>query len=271
MSALTYHVLNVICQAHKLKFECLSNKTITIFIFNFNFNGFFIVCEQKKTENLLYLFIDNFYNNRRNMTTAAVKSKSAITVKGSAEIVCEYLNFGINSILFQRGIYPPENFQNAENYGLNILMSTDNKIKEFLATTLEQLKEWLLKRTVHKVALVITNVKSMEVMERWDFKIEYEGDPSEGDAQTSEKPLKQIKNEIRDVLKQIASSVAYLPLLDCLCSFDLQIYTKNGVDLPNEWSEAEPANIKNAQSVKMRSFSTNIHKMETAVTYRNDD
>ena len=35
---------------------------------------------------------------------AAIKSKSAITVKGSAEIVCEYLDFGINSILFQRGL-----------------------------------------------------------------------------------------------------------------------------------------------------------------------
>ncbi|XP_050307039.1 mitotic spindle assembly checkpoint protein MAD2A [Anthonomus grandis grandis] len=203
------------------------------------------------------------------MTT--LTNKSAITVKGSAEIVCDYLNYGINSILFQRGLYPPENFQATENYGLNILMSTDSKIKEFLSTTLGQLKEWLLKRTVNKVALVITNVKTLEVMERWDFKIEYEGEEGQGDTQTSDKPLKQIKSEIRDVLKQIASSVAYLPLLDCLCSFDIQIYTKNDVELPKEWAEAEPANIRNAQSVKMRSFSTNIHKMETVVTYRNED
>lgn len=205
------------------------------------------------------------------MTTNAVKNKSAITVKGSAEIVCDYLDYGINSILFQRGLYPPENFKATENYGLNILMSTDNKIKEFLSTTLGQLKEWLVKRTVNRVALVITNVKTLEVMERWDFKIEYEGNSEDGDSQTSDKPLKQIKNEIRDVLKQIASSVAYLPLLDCLCSFDIQIYTKNDVDLPKEWAEAEPASIKNAQSVKMRSFSTNIHKMETMVTFQNED
>jgi len=205
------------------------------------------------------------------MTTGAVKNKSAITVKGSAEIVCDYLDYGINSILFQRGLYPPENFKATENYGLNILMSTDNQVKQFLFVTLAQLKEWLLKRNVNKVSLVITNVKSLEVMERWDFKIEYEGNTEDGDAQTSDKPIKQIKNEIRDVLKQIASSVAYLPLLDCLCSFDIQIYTKNHIDLPTEWSEAAPANIKNAQSVKMRSFSTDIHKMETVVTFRNED
>lgn len=121
---------------------------------------------------------------------------------------------------------------------------------------------------MNKIALVITNVKTLEVMERWDFIVEYEGD-SKTEDQSSDKPLKQIKNEIRDVLKQIACSVAYLPLLDCLCSFDIQIYTKNDVDLPSEWTEAEPANIKNAQSVKMRSFSTNIHKMDTVVTYKN--
>ncbi|CAH0556989.1 unnamed protein product [Brassicogethes aeneus] len=206
------------------------------------------------------------------MTTATQKTKNAITLKGSSEIVCDYLNYGINSILYQRGLYPPETFQTAENYGLTILMSTNEKIKDFLKATLDQLKDWLVDRTVNKVALIISNVKTLEVMERWDFKVEYEGNVGDGDSeQTSEKPLKQIKNEIRDVLKQIASSVAYLPLLDCLCSFDIQIYTKNKVELPTEWSEAEPANIKNAQSVKMRSFSTQIHKMETVVTYKNED
>lgn len=205
------------------------------------------------------------------MTTAAVKNKSAITVKGSADIVCDYLNYGINSILYQRGLYPPENFKTEENYGLNILMSTDNKIKDYLSTVLGQLKDWLAMRRVNKVALIITNVKSLEVMERWDFKVEYEGDTELGDAQVSEKPLKQIKNEIRDVLKQITSSVTYLPLLDCICSFDIQIYAKDDIELPEEWAQAEPANIKNAQSVKMRSFSTNIHKMETIVTYKLED
>ncbi|XP_056649107.1 mitotic spindle assembly checkpoint protein MAD2A [Diorhabda carinulata] len=203
------------------------------------------------------------------MTSSMQSNKSAITLKGSAAIVCDYLNYGINSILYQRGIYPPESFKNDENYGLTLLMTTDDKIKNFLHTTLEQLKGWLVDRTVNKVALVITNVKTMEVMERWDFTVEYEEDTLENPDKVSEKPLNQIKNEIRDVLKQIASSVSYLPLLDCLCSFDIQIYTKSDVELPKEWAEAEPANIKNAQSVQMRAFSTNIHRMETHVIYTN--
>ncbi|XP_017771351.1 PREDICTED: mitotic spindle assembly checkpoint protein MAD2A [Nicrophorus vespilloides] len=204
------------------------------------------------------------------MAGVSVKNKSAITLKGSADIVCEYLDFGINSILFQRGIYPPEDFKPVENYGLTILMSQDSKIKEFLKVTLDQLNGWLVDRAVKKIALVISNVRTLDVMERWDFNVEYEGDTTDG-AQTSEKPLKQIKNEIRDVLKQIASSVAYLPLLDCLCSFDIQIYTNDNVKLPTEWADTEPAHIKNAQCVKMRTFNTQIHKLETMVTYKNEE
>ncbi|KAI4465413.1 mitotic spindle assembly checkpoint protein mad2 [Holotrichia oblita] len=74
------------------------------------------------------------------MTAVEQKNKSAITLKGSSDIICEYLDYGINSILYQRGLYPPETFKTAENYGLTILMSQDNKIQEFLSTTLNQLK-----------------------------------------------------------------------------------------------------------------------------------
>nr|CAI5829441.1 unnamed protein product [Callosobruchus analis] len=68
-------------------------------------------------------------------------------------------------------------------------------------------------------------------MERQDFNIEYAGDTKAGPDQTSDKPLKQIINEIRDVPKQIIPSISYLPLLDCLCSFDIHSYTINDVEM----------------------------------------
>lgn len=85
-------------------------------------------------------------------------TKNSITLKGSAAIIKEYLSknktsflfqtyffyfiiifftdYGINSILFQRGIYPAENFTSVQQYGLTILMSKDEKIKEFLTNVL---------------------------------------------------------------------------------------------------------------------------------------
>ena len=40
-----------------------------------------------------------------------------------------------------------------------------------------------------------------------------------------EKDVAKIKQEIRDVIRQITASVTFLPLLDCLCTFDVLIYT----------------------------------------------
>lgn len=49
-----------------------------------------------------------------------------------------FLEYGINSILFQRGIYPAEDFDNTQHYGLTILMSKDPKITTFLQNVLSQ-------------------------------------------------------------------------------------------------------------------------------------
>lgn len=130
---------------------------------------------------------------------------------------------------------------------------------------------WLVERAVNKISVVIKNVKNGDTMERWDFLVQYEGDANQEGGQTSDKPVKQIRNEIRDIIKQITASVSYLPLYECLCSFDIQIHTKDDVKVPEKWADTELAHINNAQTVQMRSFSTNIHKMETHVVYKVDD
>jgi len=49
-------------------------------------------------------------------------------------------DYGVNSILFQRGIYPAETFGSEQKYGLTILKSVDDKVKDFLRNVLEQTK-----------------------------------------------------------------------------------------------------------------------------------
>jgi len=43
------------------------------------------------------------------------------------------------SILYQRGIYPPESFASANQYGLTMMVSTDEGLKKYLAQVLTQL------------------------------------------------------------------------------------------------------------------------------------
>jgi len=124
--------------------------------------------------------------------------------------------YGVNSILYQRGIYPPETFTPSEHFGLFMFMSTDEKITSFLDTVLGQIREWLLQRKVRKITLVITNVNTKEVLEKWDFKVDYENqklnsdnnvDPSEEIIGT--KDMKIIQKEIREVIRQITGSMLF--------------------------------------------------------------
>ena len=134
------------------------------------------------------------------------------------------------------------------------------------------ISEWLFKKYVTKVSLIVINYKSREVAEIWDFNIEYDDKVKNSDLElneiTSSKPLEKIQHEIRDVIKQIVSAVTFLPLLDCVCCIDLQVHVANDVQLPNsKWDETDAPTVKNPQTVQFRSFSTDIHVMKTFVTF----
>lgn len=96
-------------------------------------------------------------------------------------------------------------------------MSTDEKIKNFLNTVLGQIEEWLLARKVQQITLVITNVNTKEVLEKWDFRVEYEGN-AETDTTNSNgtpaplpevgtKDSQTIQKEIREVIRQITGII----------------------------------------------------------------
>lgn len=49
-------------------------------------------------------------------------------------------DYGINSILYQRGIYPPESFTRVQKYGLTLLVTSDEKLKDYLNPVIAQIK-----------------------------------------------------------------------------------------------------------------------------------
>jgi mitotic spindle assembly checkpoint protein MAD2 len=50
------------------------------------------------------------------------------------------LDYGINSILFQRGIYPDDMFSRVKKYGMNLLVTNDAKLLNFLTPLLDQIE-----------------------------------------------------------------------------------------------------------------------------------
>lgn len=150
-------------------------------------------------------------------------------------------------------------------------MSKDEKITEFLTKVLSQAQEWITNNKVEKISLVITNAHTKETLECWDFKIDSDRENisrENGKDTTSSKDLKRIQQEIRDVMRQISATVSFLPLLDCVCSFDVLIYTLRDMEVPEQWDNTEGVFIQNAQAVQLKSFSTGLHKMTTVVNYK---
>lgn len=134
-----------------------------------------------------------------------------------------------------------------------------------------------------------------EVLERWNFSIETDNEVVEKGV-SREKSDKEIMREIQAIMRQIASSITYLPCLDEPCKlhrisgsravllslmllyvfysflnlllielgyfvsgvFDVLAYTDTDVAVPFTWIESDPKLIENPQMVKLHSFDTKV-------------
>ncbi|CAD6197131.1 unnamed protein product [Caenorhabditis auriculariae] len=198
------------------------------------------------------------------------KTQNAISLKGSAQLVKEFFHFGINSILYQRALYPSDTFRREKKYGLTLLVTQDAKLIAFLEPLLQQVEYWLSKKQLKRLVMVISEVRSKEVVERWQFDIHTEDVDEQGENATRQKDEKKIRQEISDVLRQITASVSFLPLLEEPVSFDVLIYTAKNTEAPENWTESGACLIQNSEQVQLRSFSTAVHSVNTNVQYKAD-
>jgi len=213
------------------------------------------------------------------MASSAVDSKTIITLKGSVAIVSEFFFTAINSILYQRGIYQPETFKRESKYGLTVLTSTDEGLLSYLNQVMSQMETWLLEGDVQRLVVVVTGVDSGETLERWQFNVFVDEKGADENSSVNataargkkSKSIKEIHNEIQAIIRQITASVTFLPLLNEPCSFDLLVYTNKTAVVPKKWEDSDPCYIMNSQEVKLRSFTTSVHKVESMVTYKEAD
>jgi len=196
-----------------------------------------------------------------------VATKNSITLKGSAQMIQQFFHYGINSILYQRGIYPSDTFMREKKYGMTLLVSNDDKLQKFLKPLLEHVEDLLERKKLKRLIVVISDIVNKEVLERWQFDIE----TTDIDENSSlEKDEKRIKQEMSDVLRQITASIAFLPLLEARCSFDVLIHAHKDIELPSGWADSSECHIENAEQVQLRCFSTAVHTVNTKVQYKAD-
>ncbi|KAL9624329.1 MAG: hypothetical protein Q9160_001576 [Pyrenula sp. 1 TL-2023] len=225
-----------------------------------------------------------------------------LSLKGSAKLVAEFFEYSLHTILFQRGVYPAEDFTPVKKYGLNMLVSCDDQVKSYIKKIMKQLDRWMVGGKISKLVLVITSKETGEHVERWQFDVQIFGKSkssrkggSAGGAGADKEnaapedatappppsstttpsapspPTKtdtEIQSEIQAIFRQITASVTFLPMLDGDCTFNVLVYADADSDVPIEWGDSDAKEIRNGEKVQLRSFSTTSHKVDTLVSYR---
>ncbi|KAI0474305.1 mitotic spindle checkpoint component mad2 [Xylaria cf. heliscus] len=236
-------------------------------------------------------------------TTEKDKSKvHKLSLKGSAKLVAEFFQYSIHTILFQRGVYPAEDFTAVKKYGLNMLVSADDQVKAYIKKIMSQLDRWMQHGKISKLVIVVTDKDTGEHVERWQFDVqilassktkkssksatsaaaatggqENTGGSSSSSgnggsaAASSADPSKteaEIQAEIAALFRQITASVTFLPQLAGDCTFNVLVYADADSEVPVEWGDSDAKEIVNGERVQLRGFSTSNHRVETLVSYR---
>jgi mitotic spindle assembly checkpoint protein MAD2 len=177
------------------------------------------------------------------------------------------------------GIYLPETFKRESKYGLTCLTTTDEGLLRYLQNVQEQVTVWLLTGNIQRLVVVVKGVDTLETLERWQFNVSIDesslsaGSENAAPNQVVQPPptsksIKEIHNEIQAIIRQITASVTFLPLLQEPCTFDLLVYTDKDVEAPEKWADSDPCYILNSAEVKLRSFTTSVHKVDSLVAYK---
>ncbi|EGY15545.1 mitotic spindle checkpoint component mad2 [Verticillium dahliae VdLs.17] len=209
-----------------------------------------------------------------------------LALRGSAKLVAEFFQYSIHTILFQRGVYPAEDFSVVKKYGLNMLaaaVSSDDQVRAYIKKIMGQLDRWMKYGKISKLVIVITSKDTGEHVERWQFDVQIfnqhksaKSKAAKADQENAapvtedapDKTEKEIQDEIAAIFRQITASVTFLPQLDGDCTFNVLVYADADSEVPVEWGDSDAKEIENAERVQLRGFSTSNHRVDTLVSYR---
>lgn len=192
-----------------------------------------------------------------------------------------------------------------------MLVSADDQVKAYIKKIMSQLDKWMVGGKISKLVIVITNKDTGEHLERWQFDVQIFAPAKSSksskstkskDAQTNGKtatstttanqenadgqgaaagaaapPLdnkteQEIQQEIAAIFRQITASVTFLPQLDAgECTFNVLVYADADSEVPVEWGDSDAKEIEGGERVQLRGFSTNSHRIETLVSYKQKD
>ncbi|GMM35509.1 spindle checkpoint protein [Saccharomycopsis crataegensis] len=203
-------------------------------------------------------------------------STTKFALKGSSKCVCDFFEYSLHSLLYQRGLYAPEDFTTVKKYGLPMMFSIDEEVKNYIRQVMSQVHKWVYRGSVTRLVVPIVDQSTDDVVERWEFVLEV-SEPSSQVRDNNGKPKEEIQKEIQAIIRQITASVTFLPALDDgSYTFSVLVYgDSKGLGVPTQWvdtkgdgKEVELSQGEKKEVIQFRSFSTDNHKVGAFVSYK---
>ena len=196
----------------------------------------------------------------------------SISLKGSTRTITEFFEYSINSILYQRGIYPSDDFTTVKKYDLPLLKTHDEELKQYIRKILIQVHKWILGQKCTKLVLCIVDKDTGEVVERWSFDILRQDEHNENSNEDNDVRINPelTQKQIRSLIRQITASVTFLPELtnEGNYTFNVLAYTDAYAKVPLDWGDSNSKEIENGENVQFKSFETNDYKVGAQVSYK---
>eukprot|EP00053_Salpingoeca_punica_P013293 m.119905 g.119905 ORF g.119905 m.119905 type:complete len:211 (+) comp16164_c0_seq1:86-718(+) len=185
-----------------------------------------------------------------------------------ANILCEFLEVAINSILYVRNVYPPEVFERQKKYNIPVQMARHPDLKKYIADIVIAMKPWISQNMVDYV-LVIISQPSGEVVERFMFEM----DTAPALLLRAEENAEQLDLEsyFRAFLLKISICDAHLRPNPPDCTFSVFAHTKSSAALSQTalkesfpWLAAEKQDVqlRDALVVPIKSMDVGYIKMQ---------
>lgn len=208
----------------------------------------------------------------------ATPTRSKLALKGSSKIVSDFFEFCVHTILFQRGIYPCDEFKRVHKYGLPMVVSIDPEVNDYLEKLMKPIHKWIYSGKITRLVLVIIKKENKEIVEKWEFNLVVDKHQEEvGNSPVDDSnQLKIIQRTIQSVIKQITASITFLPLLDGDYTFNVLVYANPNCKITEDWGYFDQLDNlvmdkEGVESVMFKSIETSNHLLGTSVTYRVDD
>lgn len=198
-------------------------------------------------------------------------SRARFALKGDAKIITDFFSYSVQSILYQRKLYPSTDFNTVRKYGLNMMECMNDDVVNYISRISKQIRGWIVSSDIEAIDLDIISKDTGHTVEVWNFYIDKDKS-SQGKLSYSDLSNKS-RPQIQAIIRQISASVAFLPELGSGYTFNILVYSNSDTKVPNDWRESSQKKVEGRKVEKVRFKNLSIDKcnVSTTVTYKIDE